>query len=250
MRKSYAWFVALLLVSHSVTVFAQNDFRGSCTEFNDYRQTTGVTDVEGATHPGYSGWTHAKVTFSFTYQYSIERPKGKLYCACNKKAYEDIRTCQRECKVTLGCFAGICQPTDSDSGQICIDATLDPTPRQFSVIATPSRLNWKPTSKPTKSCTSEINSWISRVNAHEASHVKDVRSVVANKNNAWARTKHTYKGCGDTEAAAKAKAEQAIQDALSSEAQAINELIQSNASNFHSTAAGAPIGDIDCSICK
>jgi hypothetical protein len=31
-------------------------------------------------------------------------------CSCNKKTYADEATCISECKVTLGCFTGICYP--------------------------------------------------------------------------------------------------------------------------------------------
>ena len=38
----------------------------------------------------------------------------KLYCNCNKTCYDDIGTCQSECKVSLGCFTGICEPATEE----------------------------------------------------------------------------------------------------------------------------------------
>jgi hypothetical protein len=37
-------------------------------------------------------------------------PGQKIYCNCNKKCYDDPQVCLSECKVTLGCFTGICGP--------------------------------------------------------------------------------------------------------------------------------------------
>jgi hypothetical protein len=34
----------------------------------------------------------------------------KIYCNCNKTCYDDVQVCLSECKATLGCFTGICEP--------------------------------------------------------------------------------------------------------------------------------------------
>jgi len=39
-------------------------------------------------------------------------PVPMLYCGCNDACYEDIGTCQANCKVSLGCFTDICRPAE------------------------------------------------------------------------------------------------------------------------------------------
>lgn len=36
----------------------------------------------------------------------------KIYCICNNTCYNDATTCLSECKVSLGCFTGICGPAE------------------------------------------------------------------------------------------------------------------------------------------
>jgi hypothetical protein len=36
----------------------------------------------------------------------------KIYCHCNKKCYDKATDCTSECKASLGCFTGICAPTE------------------------------------------------------------------------------------------------------------------------------------------
>jgi hypothetical protein len=38
----------------------------------------------------------------------------QVYCNCNKKCYDDVQVCLNECKVTLGCFTGICGPAEPE----------------------------------------------------------------------------------------------------------------------------------------
>jgi len=45
-------------------------------------------------------------------QKACECCKSKVYCNCNKKCYDDVSVCLNECKVTLGCFTGICGPAE------------------------------------------------------------------------------------------------------------------------------------------
>lgn len=41
---------------------------------------------------------------------SGEQCSAKVYCACNGKCYDEVTTCLDECRVSLGCFVGICGP--------------------------------------------------------------------------------------------------------------------------------------------
>jgi hypothetical protein len=36
----------------------------------------------------------------------------KVYCACNDQCYSSATSCLAECRVTLGCFTGICGPAE------------------------------------------------------------------------------------------------------------------------------------------
>jgi hypothetical protein len=38
----------------------------------------------------------------------------KIYCACNKTCYDDVTVCLNACPVGLGCFTGICEPSQPD----------------------------------------------------------------------------------------------------------------------------------------
>ncbi len=38
---------------------------------------------------------------------------SKVYCNCNKTCYSDVGRCMSECRVSLGCFTGICGPADT-----------------------------------------------------------------------------------------------------------------------------------------
>ncbi len=42
------------------------------------------------------------------------KPSTKVYCNCNKTCYDDVLKCVDECKVSLGCFTGICGPASQD----------------------------------------------------------------------------------------------------------------------------------------
>lgn len=41
-------------------------------------------------------------------------PPQAVYCACNDTCYQDAQTCLGECRVTLGCFSGICRPATAE----------------------------------------------------------------------------------------------------------------------------------------
>lgn len=36
----------------------------------------------------------------------------RVYCNCNQTCYDDVQVCLSECRVTLGCFTGICGPAE------------------------------------------------------------------------------------------------------------------------------------------
>lgn len=39
-------------------------------------------------------------------------PSTTVYCNCNKTCYDSVTQCLDECKVSLGCFTGICGPAE------------------------------------------------------------------------------------------------------------------------------------------
>lgn len=69
-------------------------------------------------------------------------PCARVKCSCNGKFYDDPQVCLAECRVSLGCFTGICGPVPSDKfhcgsnccepGQKCVNgACVDSCPPQY-----------------------------------------------------------------------------------------------------------------------
>lgn len=95
-------------VSHTIR---SDPFTGSCSEFLDHIDSTGVTDPEGNEKPGGLGVTNfTSIKHKSTIQKSaasvdIFRNKGdRFFCPCNDTYYQDIGKCIAECRTSLGCF--------------------------------------------------------------------------------------------------------------------------------------------------
>lgn len=198
-------------LSHAAPIVAKDSVRKTCEELNDYRENTGVTDNQGKNHPGYAGWTTSAVTYS---QYAYD------YTGSNK------------------------------NGQLCLEATLKPNRKMFSVSNNMTRLDWQQPGKLSKECRAEKNRWEKAVENHEKRHATDNDEIIRQFNKAWFTVLHKYSACANTENQAKEDIENQIKVDLMSQVKMMEEEIQQVADKYHNTAEGAAIENVDCSKCK
>jgi hypothetical protein len=59
------------------TPVAANSRQGKCQDLTPYRTQTGVTEADGTTHPGFTGWTRIKFESLFDIRGKGSRKKGK-----------------------------------------------------------------------------------------------------------------------------------------------------------------------------
>jgi hypothetical protein len=56
---------------------------------------------------GGSAWVAAQIK-------ACECCRTNIWCQCNETCYDELATCQAECRASLGCFTGICEPASVD----------------------------------------------------------------------------------------------------------------------------------------
>ncbi len=213
----------------------------TCEEISHWRDTVGVYDTDVA-HPGYAGWTIAYFKYS-SFVYDLQRKQSQTFnCFCNGKTYDDINVCLSECKVTLGCFTGICAPSGD---QVCLTAIKITV--EFSVTTDTFGLTWKPAQSLSQACRNEISAWQTRIETHEQRHIQDANDIVRAINNTWKQK--TVEACGSSESAARQALESGIKAELDKSITDMETDLANRGNSFHQTSEGNPINDPDCSKC-
>ncbi|MFE6162151.1 MauE/DoxX family redox-associated membrane protein [Streptomyces sp. NPDC056486] len=213
-----------------------------CNAVANYRETVGVQDEEGNAHPGHVGWTIAR--YSYTYAPPLEKTRSitKVRCRCNGKEYDSASACLSDCRTSLGCFTGICEPAGS---QVCIEATLQKV--TFNAVTAVYALEWEPTRKLSAVCKRVVCAWRQRVVKHEAKHVRDARALAVGIGDAMKGKR--YEACAATRAEARQAVEAKIKNALKAEADRLADELDRISKEWHKTPAGQPIPDFDCRTC-
>jgi hypothetical protein len=221
-----------------------NEIHESCKDISRYREIVGVQDEEGNGHPGFAGWTDVKLLYSpFTYDFKRD-DQQKVQCNCNKKIYDDVGVCLKECRATLGCFTNICGPVQ---GLVCLE--VEKVSVTFSSETKSYRLEWKPQQNLSSRCLTEKSKWENKIELHEGRHVQDAQEIAKITNNKW-KTSEKYAACGSTEGEAKKKLEGQIKAALDKELKEMEAELKRRSDAFHSTSEGSPIIDPGCSVCN
>lgn len=215
--------------------------QGTCDDVNTHMENHGVTDVTGKAHRGYTGWTHAEISFTYQYEYS-KTTKTIIYCNCNKTYYDDVQKCLQECRAGLGCFTGICEPV---SDEVCLETTKFSA--SFNAAITVSVLDWEPSSPLSVACKAEKRRWERAVEQHERKHVQDIRKVVRDQGQNAKNRK--YFACGSSEEEAEGKLKEQIEKDLQKNIASINDKITTMSNEFHASPAGQPI-TLDCNRCS
>jgi uncharacterized membrane protein YphA (DoxX/SURF4 family) len=215
-----------------------NEIDDDCSSISRYREIVGVQDKDGNGHPGYSGWTD--VTFSYTYDPPTKRISSKLRCNCTDKNYSSIEECQKECKASLGCFTGICEPVN----HVCISVASSGV--RFKATTESYRLQWKPKGKLSSKCQIEKSSWERRIEEHEGRHVADAQALAEDATRAW---QTTYEECAMTEDAAANAVRNKLEADLKAKLKELEKQNVERAEQWHKTTEGQPIIDPDCSQC-
>lgn len=91
----------------------------------------------------------------------------KFACYCDNKLYDDILSCQKECHVTLGCFVGICSPTEP---RVCRTAVAYCNEIKVNAI---NVVLWEPTDPADQKpqCLAMAAAVDQAILAHDAAHV-------------------------------------------------------------------------------
>jgi hypothetical protein len=213
-----------------------------CDELPDYLDRYGVTDENGNGHPGYVGWTLREFQNSpFEYSRGFSS-QGKFYCPCNHVEYQTLEECLRNCKVTLGCFTGICEPI----GQTCVVSNdVDVT---FYANISVSVAKWNPSGGLSAACLVEKFRWEKDNLKHEQHHVKDIERLVEEANRRW-QGAQSFEACGSSETDADNNLRNSILQALSDEIRFLEQEIERLSSEFHSSPEGGPVRSINCVLC-
>lgn len=214
-----------------------------CEELPDYLDRYGVTDETGNDHPGYAGWTLVEFRHGpFTYSRGFSS-QGQFNCPCNHVVYQTLEDCLRNCKVTLGCFTGICEPI----GQTCVVSNdVDVT---FYANIDVSAAKWNPSGSLSAGCLLEKFRWEKAVLKHEQHHVKDIERLVEEANRRW-QGAQSFEACGASEAEADNNLRNSIRQALSDEIRFLEQEIERLTREFHSSPEGGPIRSINCALCN
>ncbi|MFI0980419.1 MauE/DoxX family redox-associated membrane protein [Streptomyces sp. NPDC021093] len=213
-----------------------------CKAVGNYRETVGVQDEEGNGHPQYAGWTIARYSFDTAPPLEEVRNVTKVRCRCNGKEYDSASACLADCRTSLGCFTGICEPAGD---QVCIEATLQKV--TFKAVTTVYALEWEPTRALSAVCKRAVCAWRQRVIRHEAQHVRDARALVVGAGEAMEGKR--YEACAATRAEARVAVEAVIKAALKAEADQLGDEFERISEEWHKTPAGKPIPDFACTTC-
>lgn len=123
-------------------------------------------ELDAITH--YFGHTYFSYSSNVDWKTPIEQTK--FACSCTNTVYNDINTCQKECVVSLGCFVGICQPTEHLICRTAVARCEGPHLDSITVAW------WEPTDpadhKP--ECKAEATAVNSAILAHEEAHVNSM----------------------------------------------------------------------------
>lgn len=214
-------------------------FSGTCEELATYIQDEGVTDSTGKNHPTYVGWTYSYFSYSNGDYTPKKTLKTILFCNCNDRYYDDIKKCIKECKTSLGCFDGICDPV---TDKVCLEAKVSVT---FSVRNTVTVLDWQPSTPISKTCQASKNAWDKAIEKHELVHVNAAQTILGKRSKPTLRT---FYGCGDTEEEAKANLAAQMEKQLNAEVDAMKARAADMADKFHHQPKGKPI-PLDCESC-
>lgn len=212
-------------------------YHGTCEALLEYVGNVGVTDNKGVNHPGHTGWIDYQCRYTYEVpSYSSTRKTVKVTkykCPCNNMLYNKLDDCIRNCKVTLGCFTGICEPIDFDEEQVCL-STASPIKMRFTVSTDISMLDWSPSGTISNQCEQERARWTRETLNHEARHVKDIKDII---NSANERLKngvdYPVEGCGTTEKEALKSLQKKIDERAKQELSVIYQEMGKKIKEFH-----------------
>ena len=213
--------------------------QGSCEEFHEYTGNHGVTDSKGTNHPGFSGWTDDQLRYTHSVSSTSSTTKTvrvtKYKCPCNNTLYDRLDDCIANCKVTLGCFTGICEPVEVDEEQVCL-STASPLEIRFTVSTKVSMLDWTPSGTISNQCRQEIKRYTEETLKHEARHVKDIKDIVDSANERLKNgVEYPAEGCGATEEQAQTNLRRKLKERAEQEKSAIEQEINDKVKAFHDT---------------
>jgi hypothetical protein len=229
-----------------VQPIAKQDVHGTCQAFNEHVRQIGIKIGE-TNKPKHAGITIYEINGIHQTVFLSRKRNTKLFCACNNMFYEEISTCQSNCRVTLGCFSRICMPKIAEicmtyKGKIDM-ADID---RWFTWSASATRLNWVPSaSSLPDACLAEVDRWNGAVEDHERQHITDSRQ-------AWEAVVQSAEPveitmCGLAEQDAAKRVSDAVSEYLTALAAHGKAKIDEAVEAFHEQAP--ELQELNCSIC-
>lgn len=224
-------------------VIHQIPFKGNCAQLKNFIESRGACDEEDC-RKGSAAFTQLRAP-TFSYSYS-KKTTQKVKCSCSGKMYdaEDISKCVKECKASLGCFTGICEPV----GEGFIKLTS--TPYQITVGSPEIHvfmINWI-SDDASRKCKKALKEWNNLIKTHETVHVDDALGLISKK----IKVKNTHYGEGATEEEAKVMLEESIANELKQEFSKLLEKFAEDSNQFHSQEEGKnpDVSRLLCDFCE
>ena len=212
---------------------------GSCEDYHEQAQV-----------PGWAGTTTPSLKADLDNE--EDKPKGvpkgfvnRWACSCNKKEYDNEDKCVGECKASLACFTGICQPI-GQTDQACMTKSAI---IQFVVTNKTTIQKWSPpeSDKRVAACTAAANRYTADVAAHESVHAKENTEIVDHWNQSHKNT-ISFTSCAKTaDTATKLNRQKFVDEATKQHSELVKQLTEA-AEKFHASPAGSH-DNIDCSAC-
>jgi hypothetical protein len=212
---------------------------GSCEDYHEQAQT-----------PAWAGDTVASLRAVLNSE--EDKPKGvpkgfvnRWSCSCNKKEYDNEDKCVEECKVSMGCFTGICQPI-GQTDQACMTKSAI---IQFVVTNKTTINKWSPSASDSKvaACMAAAETYTASVAAHESVHAKENTEIVDQWNQSHKNTM-SFTSCAKTaDAATELNRQKFVDEATKQHSELKNQMSEA-AEKFHASPAGSH-ANINCSAC-
>ncbi|MDQ3695527.1 MAG: hypothetical protein M3464_18195 [Chloroflexota bacterium] len=197
-----------------VTPVPDNVLTGSCQDLSRHRETTGVKEEDGRSHPTWTGATRVEFEMVLpSYDFEVKR-KGGRRCAATKT----------KIAVKYRFKAGF--------------------PKVY-------RLDGQPSQPTSQACQDKIAAWVAQVEGHECRHVDDAKEILAGADRNDAAKPKVYAACAATTKQARQKVKNLVAAAIKA-APTVKDLedqFEAKVREFHQTDAGKAALDPDCEVC-
>ena len=210
-----------------------------------HRGAGGYTWASGLEARGSDAWKSVKAGVCKRDEQKWENWQGHCPCDDPPVPYYKESVCKADCPHGLLCFGVQCQ---TDSRQICIRAIVDICIEVDDIVM--SVLQWEPSfgrhrPRNAQKCLDIAEAYNQHVRDHEMGHAKRIIDAIESTDSGYKN--RSFTACADTEAAARAKIEQQINQTVDRAKKDFFSLEQRETASWHRTDGESY--KLDCRPC-